>query len=77
VHFSGVDRRLQPNVNRSPRQPAATREALAAVWRRAGGLVGRFHSSVVILTEPGPFSCFRHPRFLALLQADARSIIEG
>jgi hypothetical protein len=29
------------NVNRSPRQTAATREAPAAVWRRAGGFVRR------------------------------------
>jgi len=35
-----------PNVDRSPRQTAATREAPAAVWRRAGGLVG--HSSHLV-----------------------------
>jgi len=32
------------NVNRSPRQTAATREAPAAVRRRAGGLVGHLPS---------------------------------
>jgi hypothetical protein len=31
---------MTPNVSRSPRQTAATREAPAAVWRRAGGFVG-------------------------------------
>jgi hypothetical protein len=44
------------NVNRSPRQTAATREAPAAVWRRAGGVVGRFYPSAVMLIEPDPFS---------------------
>jgi hypothetical protein len=34
---------LSPNFHRSPRQTAATREAPAPVWRRAGGLVGRIH----------------------------------
>jgi len=38
-----------PNVNRSPRQTAATREAPAAVWRRAGGLVG--HSMAFALCK--------------------------
>jgi hypothetical protein len=35
------------NVNRSPRQTAATREAQAAVWRRAGGLVGLLHLAFI------------------------------
>jgi hypothetical protein len=47
---------LAANVNRSPRQTAATREAPAAVWRRAGGVVGRFYPSAVMLIEPDPFS---------------------
>ena len=33
------------NVNRRARQTAATHAASAAVWRRAGGLVGRFSRS--------------------------------
>jgi hypothetical protein len=43
---------LLPNVNRSPRQTAATRGAPAAVWRRAGGLVGRYHSSAGARAKP-------------------------
>lgn len=34
-------RRKSFNVNRSARQTAATREAPTAVWRWAGGFVGR------------------------------------
>jgi len=42
----------QPNVNRSPRQIAATREAQAAVWRRACGFVGLCKSLRKGPTEP-------------------------
>jgi len=45
---------LSANVYRSPRQTAATREAPAAVWRRAGGRVGQFHSFESPIIEPGP-----------------------
>jgi len=45
---------LWPNVNRSPRQTAAKREAPAAVWRRSGGLVSRefFKYYIYLGSEP-------------------------
>ena len=56
TYFRHIGLRLSsfssPNVNRSPRQTAATREAPAAVWRRAGGLVGRYHIQPVQEARP-------------------------
>jgi hypothetical protein len=60
IDASWISLLVRPNVNRSPRQTAATREAPAAVWRRAGGLVGQILHRIAAVIDPGPFFTLFH-----------------